>query len=102
MVKGSKGVGLAAAELGDEGHDRCGVLRPPRQTPKDHPHVLPQSACEAGARKELLGLAIVVGTFVRDHLLQSDGELVGIESATLAHFGTGTVFLYQGSMVASL
>ena len=98
MVESGQGVGLAAAELGDQRHDRRGILGSPRQSAQDHAHVLAQGAGEAGAGKELRRVAVVVRTFVRSHLLQRDGKFVGIEGAPFADFGAGSVFLYQGSI----
>ena len=40
VVEGGEGVGLAAAELGDQGQDRGRVLRPARQAAEHHARVL--------------------------------------------------------------
>jgi hypothetical protein len=89
VVEGGEGVGLAAAELGDKGQHRGGVLRPARQPPQHHAQVLAQGPGEAGAAEELGRVAVVLRGGAGHHLLQVDGELVRVEGPAFADFLTG-------------
>ena len=76
MVERSEGVRLAAAELGDQSQDRRGVLGFAGKSPEHHASVLLQRTREAGARKELGRIAVVLGRGPGEHLLKGDSELV--------------------------
>ena len=85
VVERGEGVRLAAAELSDEGEDRRRVLGPAGQPPEHHAGMLLQCTREAGPRKELSRVAIVLGSRIRDDLLQGDRELVRAERAAFPH-----------------
>ena len=67
-------MGLAAAELRDQRHDRCRIVSSPCQSAQHHAHVFAQGAGEAGAGEEFRRVAVVVGSLVRGYLLKGDGE----------------------------
>ena len=86
VVEGGEGVGLAAAELGDQGQDRSGIFSAGGKSPQDHAGVVLQRPRETGAGKELGRIAVVLWRGPGEHLLEGDGELVRAEGAPFAHF----------------
>ena len=79
VVERGERVGLAAAELGDQGENRRRVLSPAGEAPEHHADVLLQGAREAGAGEELRRVAVVLGRGPGNDLLEGDREFVGAE-----------------------
>lgn len=99
VVERRQRMGLAAAELRDEGQHRGGVLRVTGQASEDHTQVLAQGTREAGAAEEGAGKPVVFRSISRvsgHYLLQVNGELVGVERAPLANFLPGLSDLVPG------
>ena len=84
VVERGEGVRLAAAELGDERHHRRRIGRFSRQPPQHHARVFAQGPGEARAGEELHRVAVILRRLSAHHLLQVDGELVGVEGASFA------------------
>ena len=69
VVQGRQRMRFAAAELGDEGEHRGGVLRSSRQPPQHHAGMFIERPREAGAGEELGRIPVVFGRGAGHHLL---------------------------------
>jgi len=81
-------MGLPAPELGEKGKYWIRVTRLAREPSEHHARMCSEGVGEAGAREELLWVAVVLRGHSIDHLFESDRELIGAEGATLAHLLT--------------
>jgi len=85
MVERGQRMSLAAAKLHHQRKHRRRVLLHAAQPLNYHSRVFFQRSRENVPGKEFLGNAVVVGPFVRDHLLQVNRELIRIERPPLPH-----------------
>ena len=81
-------VGLAAAELGDEGQHRRRAIGLAGEAAQHGADLLAHRGGEIGAGEELVGVAIVGWRGAGDHLFQRDGEFVRVEGPAFTHLAT--------------
>src|SRR5882672_4247425 len=83
VIESRQSMGLATAEVGDQREDRCRVFSLAGQPPQHHACVLTQGTGKARAREELRRIPVILRCRASYDLLQSDGELIGVERPTL-------------------
>jgi hypothetical protein len=79
VVERGKRMSLAAAELGQQCHHGCGVLRLTREAAQYRANMLGKSARKACPGEELNRVPVVERRDLRDDLFERDGELVRVE-----------------------
>ena len=98
MVEGGQGVGLATAELGQQGEHRGGAGGLPNKAAEHLTAVVGKGLAEIGAGEEFGRVPVIFRGGACDNLLQVDGKLAGVQERPSRSSFRGRVTLYQGSM----